>query len=356
MSLRIDQIDGLGNCLVSNQKFEPLDIVLQEEPILWMESNDYAKLLHSIVDYSVLDHFQQMPHSEFESNGALVLLRNRLVQSTPFQSDLIQKLLGVWSINSHDLGGGSGIFLRASKATHSCSPNVVLVLSGDYLQYIAIKSIREHEMITFAYITGQKLCWPRQLRQEYLERTRSFVCHCKRCDGVDDMRRFPCPCGGSLLLDFTQLSFQCTECLEFRDVTEYQLIHEQQMTQLVLEPSVPTIHGLEQLLDRDVLLLGHDHWITVLHKRMYVELCLHHERLNPTIKQVANQCLDWYYRVLGPINPVAAANCVFSFLYALDTTKEGVKDILNELLVWFELVWGRDDPDVLSWQMLLFSI
>jgi hypothetical protein len=102
---------------------------------------------------------------------------------------------------------GHGLFEVACRMSHSCRPNCVWFTSQDGRSKIvrALEPIKAGEMITIFYLDQRLLERPIFLRRQDLQKTKNFVCQCKRrlSDEGDDMRRFHCHlelCNGEHLL------------------------------------------------------------------------------------------------------------------------------------------------------------
>jgi len=97
-------------------------------------------------------------------------------------------------------GRYSGLFEIASKASHSCDPNVTFHsnLETRLLTYRALKPISEGEMICLSYLSDDELQQPITKRRARLWLGKLFWCFCSRCNSrFDDCRSFIClHCGG----------------------------------------------------------------------------------------------------------------------------------------------------------------
>jgi hypothetical protein len=85
----------------------------------------------------------------------------------------------------------TALFYLASKAQHSCFPNVQFSTKTGLIKYIATRPIAEGDRICLSYI-GNTLNVPRVERQELLLRTKMFRCDCELCSASDWCRPLPC--------------------------------------------------------------------------------------------------------------------------------------------------------------------
>ena len=214
----------LGNILVANKKYEAGDTVL---PILVWDSSNPTGVLDSFISASQDIKFQvlEMFHPPLESSNDLLELSYFFSTKPSLKSlskEVIHKLLMIANINCHaylgglETGGGakytekilgkgesnaysdsrSALFSVASKAAHSCNPNVTYSSQhGPFLRYSATRNIEIGDQITFAYI-GELYKSTRDERRAKLFSEKYFTCRCVRCSGIDDMRGLRCLISG----------------------------------------------------------------------------------------------------------------------------------------------------------------
>jgi len=110
---------------------------------------------------------------------------------------LAHKLFCIYSTNTHEYRGSIeknvALFAYRSKVSHSCVPNTSYTseTSDGCLEYKTIRAIRQNESITNTYL-DKIFQTPTYIRRQMLERSKSFVCHCVRCDRPDWSRALPC--------------------------------------------------------------------------------------------------------------------------------------------------------------------
>ncbi|CAL1156770.1 unnamed protein product [Cladocopium goreaui] len=122
-------------------------------------------------------------------------------------SERTLKLLEVFAVNSVATPrGGSGLYLRCSRANHSCRPNGFFRVSKDgHLALVARRAISAGEEVTISYLPESELLQPLARRQRSLTRF-GFQCRCERCC-ADDLRSFRCTC--QALVEYRDGGWQC---------------------------------------------------------------------------------------------------------------------------------------------------
>ncbi|KIM40724.1 hypothetical protein M413DRAFT_446114 [Hebeloma cylindrosporum] len=178
------------------------------------ESQLYAQLAHSIVNFLGLNSPQEL--AEFGLNGVSDLV------------DLISRFTtNTFTVSTPSLAPlGSCVSPAVALINHSCDPNAVVVFpratetaKGDepLMQVIALKNISVDDEILTAYIDTTL---PRDLRQKHLRETYHFTCGCNLCApptdaSVDWREAMWCPkkCGGICPLPTEQNSLvRCSKC------------------------------------------------------------------------------------------------------------------------------------------------
>jgi hypothetical protein len=101
----------------------------------------------------------------------------------------VKKVMLVWACNSFQ---GGRIYLKISRANHSCDPNSVIQAKGDDQKMLAATDIAVGDEITISYL-GSMLYTETEVRREKLRKTKFFHCECVRCVGEDIAARIPCP-------------------------------------------------------------------------------------------------------------------------------------------------------------------
>ncbi|KAL3940102.1 MAG: hypothetical protein SGBAC_005286 [Bacillariaceae sp.] len=103
--------------------------------------------------------------------------------------ETVEKVMLVWACNSFQ---GGRIYLKISRANHSCDPNSVIQAKGDDQKMLAATDIDVGDEITISYL-GYMLYTETEVRREKLRKTKFFHCECTRCVGEDVAARIPCP-------------------------------------------------------------------------------------------------------------------------------------------------------------------
>ncbi len=102
---------------------------------------------------------------------------------------------------------GTGLFLGAVAANHSCAPNCYQLFEGPVLRLRALRPIAAGEELTIGYVDLGK---PRAVRQQELWAGYGFACTCSRCASVAEAARetrilgWACPragCAGACVED-----------------------------------------------------------------------------------------------------------------------------------------------------------
>lgn len=207
--------------LVATKDFVIGDIVLEEIPLLvFANEKAFTGLLRAFMaaTVEVKDKILEMYHTPLTTETKRCLELRNLAQIfakvTEFAlpAGTINKLMLIADTNCHAYRGKvayyetivnagqsedcltslSALFLVASKAAHSCYPNVMYTTkTGPFMRYRAVRPITRGEQVTYSYIDSL-YSEPRQTRRLRLMDTKNFHCCCERCRSVDDTRGFRC--------------------------------------------------------------------------------------------------------------------------------------------------------------------
>jgi hypothetical protein len=149
------------------------DLILSEKPIFCVPTNtpEYIYIEAAVRDLSPahLDGYLSLQNSHTECSC--------FPRASP--------LIGIFSTNAHAVSANEGgIWLRASRFNHSCSPNAKYSFNsntGEHRIY-ALGTIPRGEEIFVAYISGRRLYGsPRRSRQANLRSRYHFTCACSVC-------------------------------------------------------------------------------------------------------------------------------------------------------------------------------
>ena len=225
--VQIQERPGLGKVLVATKDFIVGDLVLQENPLLrYSCGTDWGGLLRAFIAASaeVKEVVLGMYHPSIMSSDAHVVealaTARTLVQKPAFDhltAETIARLILISNTNAHSYVGQndvayhevmmrqgqspdttrlSALFDVASKAAHSCKPNVSYSSRhGPFMRYVATTSILTGQQITFSYIDALYTS-DRATRRSRLMAEKQFFCRCDRCSGVDDVRGVHCRVSG----------------------------------------------------------------------------------------------------------------------------------------------------------------
>eukprot|EP00798_Chlamydomonas_sp_ICE-L_P002130 gene2130-18177_t len=267
-------------------------------------------------------------------------------------------------LNGFPLDSGSGLYPLASKAPHSCSPNVFNARSGakNMLRLVAMKEIKKGDEITYAYKTTRFLAQPRHLRRAALLKERGFECVCSRCLLEEDMCMLACTnksCSGSVVLDFSSNEYRCRSCkvlhnpeqlpLKMQSSVEEQVMEMENNTQGTSEASVIGLH------EKCVSKLGREHWTVFMLEHMLLEIEIQGMVSVPGLPLVGRHLYQWLVKYYVPHHPIAAATLATLFVRkgVLDTEDKELIAALKVLLPYLSLRWGPGDKDVLLWEQLI---
>lgn len=227
------QVKTMGRIAVASKDYRVGDTVLVEPPFLVFDPHlDYTGMMDAYVQLAPADQDKVMdmycpPLPEDRDDGgdedgdddsASSVVReneqqtrrrleqleqewNVYIEQNPTVQDILsltiaKKIMRIIDCNAHnyfdmeDDGDGKdfmALFALGSKVEHSCAPNLAYTTqySGKFLQYTATQPIARGERVSISYDTTS-FALPRAQRQEFLQQTQDFTCHCQRCLGLDE--------------------------------------------------------------------------------------------------------------------------------------------------------------------------
>eukprot|EP00051_Salpingoeca_urceolata_P009205 m.112473 g.112473 ORF g.112473 m.112473 type:complete len:406 (+) comp16183_c0_seq4:168-1385(+) len=119
-----------------------------------------------------------------------------------------------------DAQGNTVVYLKASRANHSCNPNCTQ--DQGRLRFVA-GVVPAGEELTVSYLTDLELTMPRTVRQALLRHGWGFSCRCSRCaapfdDALVFKSRCQCPGGRAFATSSHRLTarIKCQGCNEVR--------------------------------------------------------------------------------------------------------------------------------------------
>ncbi|CAE7516694.1 unnamed protein product [Symbiodinium pilosum] len=168
--------DGRGRRLVAAQDILKGTEIFMESPVLWVAQEagmeEVAAQLQDLTP-AVQDSLLQLCQSSSLPPEELAI-----IEELASGNDQLFALLRVYLINSIGTpDGGSAIYLKASRANHSCRPNAAFQFDKErQLRLVTLRPVPSGEEVLVSYLPeGQK--W-------------GFRCRCCRCQTPDDVRPF----------------------------------------------------------------------------------------------------------------------------------------------------------------------
>jgi hypothetical protein len=369
-----------GLSLYASKSFEPGQQVLQEKSVLLFQGTDiksYAMAMKNMIENDPeasqnFDFFYRFNPNSIREHPDLmkyVVALNAIFQSK-LNLDFIVEFVSAFSLNAHKLNDGTaGLFIVASKAAHSCSPNVVIKISSgshDSMSYIACKSIQKDDLILYSYISGEKLGYPAKIRKQLLKNDFYFDCLCTRCEHEDDTRPLICPrCSNDIVYDKSRLNWICTqsECTENtipKSTLEKESAIEKQVMMFQTFPGSVTVENVKDAKFDAELFLSVNHWCYIYLLRILVEMSMPPSTtymksvLSENEKQSAvTRIANWVYKKVFPYHPVAAASMIFTYrnlLYPLLKSDSDLFLAMQDLYKAFKIQHGANDRDVIYWK------
>ncbi|EQC36735.1 hypothetical protein SDRG_06171 [Saprolegnia diclina VS20] len=370
-----------GVSLVATEAIAVGDLVWAEEAALVRPGSsllDYVKLLRAhdaSALAAILSQFMTLSSAAIDSDPLFGTIKTYCDALKKADRTLVCQLVSAFEVNGHGLNGEiAGLFSIASKAAHSCSPNVVYRPVGvQGMAYTAIKPIPAGSLILYSYIAREKLGYPSHVRQAFLQQAYYFTCGCDRCSAPDDMRPLPCPaCAApTLLYNPVTLQWVCTSCAvvtpeaALGDAVAVEEAIENQVLAFDIDPATATPDGVRHVLTMLEALAAPNHWAAIYLWRILVEMSLppSTEHMAPPLPMAKVQAVTmriarWCDDVLATYNPVSAAMLIFTYrsvLYKLCDREPQVLALLTRLYPYFRLNFGANDEDVVEWRALVLT-
>ncbi|OQR87549.1 hypothetical protein ACHHYP_08540 [Achlya hypogyna] len=378
-AVRCESHPVFGTSLVATRDIAIGDVVWAEEATLLRPGSsllDYVKLLRDEPELAVkLAPFMTLTPEAIDADPIFAPIKSCVDALRKADRALVSKLVSAFELNGHGLTGDvAGLFPIASKAAHSCNPNVVYQPVGPRgMQYVAIKPIASGSLVFYSYIAREKLGYPSHVRQAFLQQAYYFTCGCTRCGAPDDMRPLPCAqCKTHpMLYDPATTHWTCATCgavtpeEAIRDAVDLEEAIETQVLAFDLDPAAATADRVRAALAALRPLAAPGHWATIYLSRILVEMSLPPSstymapplstaQVEVATKEIARWCRD----VLGTYNPVSAAMLVFTYrtvLYPMSARDADVSALLRDLFPFFQLNFGPNDEDVVAWRALVLT-
>ncbi|RHY48459.1 hypothetical protein DYB34_009757 [Aphanomyces astaci] len=374
-----------GASLYTTRAFDIGEIVWQEDAALLSSGSSvlaYAKVFknHSAADLSrILSGFMTLDESTINADptfSVIARLCSAFRKSHAAHLPLVTQLVSAFEINGHGLlNDTAGLFTVASKAAHSCSPNVIYKPRGDAgMAYVAITPLAPDSLVYYSYIAREKLGYSSHFRQVMLRQLYYFTCGCARCAGVDHVRPLKCPtCAKDILRSAATASWSCASCATVVTDAQAPLV-----LPLTDEDALEnTVMGFDILVDSATVTkvraafrlasktLSMNHWTVIYLSRILVEMSIppstNHMApalTSPQLKAMSKRIAMWCADVLAPHNGVSAAGLVFMYqgiLFAQSRTDPEVRAALTSLYPYFRLNFDPNDDDVVEWRGLVWS-
>jgi hypothetical protein len=188
-----------GRIMVATRDFNQInEAILREAPALVCEQQDYLGFMERFLDLPVevqvgiLDLYFQPLDSPM---GKALVEPAELLYVLGVLDDftVIHQLLSIYMTNAYQYRHTkSAVTLFGSKFSHSCNPNVGYSSQSGLMEYRVLKPIRKGEQVAFSYLADLYETATDERRQ-LLKATKTFVCRCERCVGLDYSRCIQCP-------------------------------------------------------------------------------------------------------------------------------------------------------------------
>ena len=318
--IKLGHDEQLGRIVLATKEFGIGDVVLSEKPLIVYpvlllddarSGTQYLNAFSSASD-EVQAKILDMCHPPLDSTAERVKAwrahAERLARGRQEYVQIIHKLLLISATNAHSYTGHSvtfgehlfsgdkadlqsdrcALFAMASKVAHSCLPNVTYDSknAGGSMEYRAIRSIGEGDMITYVYCDN---LWTDSTvaRRKLLHEGKNFTCMCVRCAAPDDTRSMACPrmCGSvARPSGITQGEWSCSKCGALTHVDMIFSLHqEQEITQSLLNiKRVSAVRGppppevLIDLIDEAEQTLSPTHHVAILGFETLSTVCVSH--------------------------------------------------------------------------------
>lgn len=148
-----------------------------------------------------------------------------LIKSVDVDTDLLQKICGVFDVNSFEIRAPDGlgclrsIFPYAALLAHDCTANSIVSIDNNFqMKMLANRPIKSGEMVTNCYTNP---LWGTAKRRESLLVGKYFNCMCKRCEDSSElgshMSSLLCPSCTDGALIIKNFNWRCVECNTIED-------------------------------------------------------------------------------------------------------------------------------------------
>lgn len=302
----IAERQGLGRVVIAAQDFAVGDVILREDPVLVWTSGDWRQCMEQFRDLphddqlGILDMFHPPLDEDPANDGTMFGF------PAGMDAQKIRKLVAIANTNAHEYYGRAqvmyseivmpdgidprtdkaALFLYASKVAHSCRPNSSYSskTADGRLEYKAIRSIGEGDMVTFSYLENLPQT-PTFHRRQELMRTKSFLCKCERCMAPDCAHSFPCP-GCEDLVPGSPAELEdgvpwfcqaCNKTLDKDALLRLEAVHKERADQsergMMLDITSFPPHRVKEDLTRMAADLGRLHFLSLRLLASYARLC-----------------------------------------------------------------------------------
>jgi hypothetical protein len=130
-------------------------------------------------------------------------VRLTIERAAKLEIDTIIRAIMICRVNSHQCAlvttEGTelcGVFPNGCRLMHSCAPNLIYHKHEGVMKFVAVRPIREDEVLSFSYIASRTLVESNWRRRKQLQKANLFTCQCRRCQSTDWTRGFRCKADG----------------------------------------------------------------------------------------------------------------------------------------------------------------
>ncbi|KAL5287691.1 hypothetical protein ACFFRR_008536 [Megaselia abdita] len=192
-----------------------------------------------------------------------------LIKNAEVDSDLLQRICGVFVVNSFDIKVPDGVgclrslFPNAALLAHDCVANTIVSIDDNFqMKIYANRDIKSGELVTYCYTNP---LWGTSKRRESLLVGKYFHCMCKRCEDSSElgshMSSILCPsCPDGSLIQRNS-NWRCVECNTIEDPSEIEELVTD--AELSLTESEGNLRLLETTLRRYSKVLHKNHHVLV---------------------------------------------------------------------------------------------
>lgn len=192
-----------------------------------------------------------------------------LIKSVDVDADLLQRICGVFDVNSFEIRAPDGLgclrslFPYAALLAHDCVANTMVSIDDHFQMKISSnRPIKSGEMVTYCYTNP---LWNTSKRRESLLVGKYFNCMCKRCEDSSElgshMSSLLCSACSEGALIIRNFNWRCVECNAIEDpIKVEELLADAEVT---VKESEGNLRLLETTLRRYSKVLHTNHYLLV---------------------------------------------------------------------------------------------